>query len=479
MASTRLTHLTRRERPADARIRMTRALLAGWLALGLAAPAARAQAPPNHEELEQHIIEIAQQVIPSVVYIEAIVRVNDRRNQVTGSGVILSEDGLVITNQHVVEKAEKVEVVVPGRKRKHRAQILGTDKQTDISLLRITPDSPLPAARYGSADGLKVGQWVLAVGNPYGLDGTVSLGIVSAKGRNLEIPDLLNDFIQTDAMIDRGSSGGPLVDLEGRVVGINSRGQGRGIGFTIPIDTALEVVREIQQGGIERGWLGVSLQPLDRDLTAYFGLGDATGVIVNSVSGKSPAERAGLRPGDVITHFAGHPVEAEKDEDIGSFQRLVAGSDPGEKVELAILRDGKPRTLEVEIGTQPKVEPEEEETEVGFHVQEITENLFRAERLASRRGAYISFVERGSPASEAGLLPGDVVERIEKQPVENLADFRSAMAQAEGRASFLITARRGEETKFILVKRGARPATAEEQQDEAGEPVHGPATEAD
>ena len=468
------TRLTREARPADARLRMTRTLFVCLLGLGLAAPGARAEGVANHEELEQHIIEIAKQVIPSVVYIEAIVKVNDRRNQVTGSGVILSEDGLVITNQHVVEKAEKVEVVVPGRKQKHRAVILGTDKQTDISLLRITPDSPLPAARFGSADDLKVGQWVLAVGNPYGLDGTVSLGIVSAKGRNLEIPDLLNDFIQTDAMIDRGSSGGPLVDLEGRVVGINSRGQGRGIGFTIPIDTALEVVREIQKGGIERGWLGVSLQPLDRDLAAYFDLGDATGVVVNSVSVKSPAEHAGLRPGDVVTHFAGLPVEAEKDEDIGSFQRLVAGTDPGEEVELAILRDGKRRTLEVEIGTQPKVEPEEEETEVGFHVQEITENLFRAERLASRRGAYISFVERGSPASEAGLLPGDVVERIEKHPVEDLADFRAAMAQAESRSSFLITARRGEETKFILVKRGARPATAEDEKEEAGEAAHGP-----
>jgi len=469
-----MAELTRETRPADARIRMTRALLASGFALALAALPAHGQGAADHEELEQHIIEIAQRVIPSVVYIEAIVKVNDRRNQVTGSGVILSADGLVITNQHVVEKAEKVEVVVPGRKQKHRAKILGTDKQTDIALLRLSPDSALPAAHFGSANELRVGQWVLAVGNPYGLDGTVSLGIVSAKGRNLEIPDLLNDFIQTDAMIDRGSSGGPLVDLEGRVVGINSRGQGRGIGFTIPIDTALEVVAAIQKGGIERGWLGVSLQPLDRDLAVYFGLGDATGVVVNSVSAKSPAERAGLRPGDVVTHFGDRTVEAEKDEDIGTFQRLVAGSHPGQKVELAILRDGKRRTLEIEIGSQPKVEPEEEETEVGFHVQEITENLFRAERLTSRHGAYISFVERGSPASEAGLLPGDVVERIERRDVENLADFRKAMAEAESRASFLVTARRGEETKFILVKRGARPSAPGDADEPAGEAAHGP-----
>jgi len=208
-------------------------------ALGLCAVSAHAM-PPG-EDLQERIIEISERVKPSVVHIEAIVRVNDRRNQVTGSGLIASESGLILTNQHVVERSEKVEVSVPGRKKRYPATILGTDKQTDIAVLQIQPEGALPAAVFGSIDEVRVGQWVLAIGNPYGLDGTVSFGIVSAKGRNLEIPDLINDFIQTDAMIDRGSSGGPLVDLDGRVIGINSRGQGRGIGFTIPIDTALEV----------------------------------------------------------------------------------------------------------------------------------------------------------------------------------------------------------------------------------------------
>src|SRR4029453_3047549 len=223
---------------------------------------------------------------------QAIVKFDDRRSEVTGSGLIVTPDGAVLTNEHVVDKAEKITVSVPGRKRKYPARLIGTDRQTDVALLRIDPDPehPFTAARL-SSEAVHVGQWVLAIGNPYGLDGTVSLGIVSAKGRNLEIPELLNDFIQTDAMIDRGSSGGPLVDLEGRVIGINSRGQGRGIGFTIPGDTVPDVPAQISDGGVERGWLGISIQPLDRDLAAYLGQPDVSGVIVNSVADDSPAQK--------------------------------------------------------------------------------------------------------------------------------------------------------------------------------------------
>lgn len=255
---------------------------------GVESGAGSSAEPPAAElmaRLQERIIEISRRVTPSVVHVEAIVKMNDRRSEVTGSGVIASAEGHILTNHHVLEKAEKVQVVVPGLPGKLPARVVGLDKQTDVAVLRVEPRPELVPARFGSAADVQVGQWVLAVGNPYGLDGTVSLGIVSAKGRNLGIPDLINDFIQTDAMIDRGSSGGPLVDLDGRVVGINSRGQGRGIGFTIPIDTALEVMRELEAGGVERGYLGVSLQPLDRELASYFGIPDATGVIVNSVAG--------------------------------------------------------------------------------------------------------------------------------------------------------------------------------------------------
>ncbi len=291
--------------------------LAAAICFALATPPARAaEAAPVTDaalaQLQGRVIEISKRVTPSVVHVEAIVKVNDRRNEVTGSGVIASSDGRILTNHHVVAKAEKVTVTMPGVAGKIPARIIGSDKQTDIALLRIEPTHPLPAATFGSSDEVRVGQWVLAVGNPYGLDGTVSLGIVSAKGRNLGIPDLINDFIQTDAMIDRGSSGGPLVDLDGRVVGINSRGQGRGIGFTIPVDTALDVMRQLDNGGIERGWLGVTIQPFDRELAAYFRVPDETGVVVSSVTPHSPAAEAGIQPGDVLTDFAGTPIEAEK-----------------------------------------------------------------------------------------------------------------------------------------------------------------------
>jgi S1-C subfamily serine protease len=422
----------------------------------LASCAAVARAP--HEQLERRIIEVAEKVKPSVVHVEAIVKFNDRRNQVTGSGLIVTSDGAILTNEHVVDNAVKVTVSVPGMKRRFPAEIVGMDRQTDIALLRIRHDGPLPAATLGSADDVRVGQWVLAIGNPYGLDGTVSFGIVSAKSRDLEVPDLLNDFIQTDAMIDRGSSGGPLVDLDGRVLGINSRGQGRGIGFTIPIDTAREVMNQLERGGIERGFLGITLQPLDRDLADYFGIPEATGVVVNSVLPDSPAASAGLRTGDVITRFDGHAVEAEKEEDLGDFQRLVAAVHPGQQAALELLRDGQPEQATLTIGTQPKLDAAEAESEIGVHVQEITANLARDHRLGSQDGAFVVFVVRGSPAREAGLRVGDVIVGIEDRKVAGIDDFRREVDRVAESRRFLLTVRRGEETKFLLVKPGTRPA---------------------
>ena len=442
-------------------LRVGRAFAAALAGLPLLACAALAK--PAYEELERRIIEVAGQVKPSVVHIESIVKFGDRRAPVTGSGVVASADGRILTNHHVVERAEKVTVTVPGRRRKYSARILGTDPQTDVAVLRIEPDEPLPAARFGDHASLRVGQWVLAVGNPYGLDGTVSFGIVSAIGRNLEIPGTLNDFIQTDAMIDRGSSGGPLVDLEGRVVGINSRGQGRGIGFTIPIGTALDVAKRLEEGQLQRGYLGITMQPLDRELADYFGIPEATGAVVNSIAEGSPAEVAGLEPGDVVTHYDGVMIEGEAEEELGAFQRLVAGTQPGRKVTVEILRGGKAKTLAMTIGTQPRVEPAEVETDAGFHVQELTPNLIRENRLSTDRGAFVHFVERGSPASEAGLLVGDVIERIDGKTVVDLAQFREAMAEAERKPRFLVVARRGEETKYLLLKWGPQDAPTDEE----------------
>jgi serine protease Do len=432
-------------------IRLFRAI-AVPLAFSFAAMPVRAE-DPALASLQARVIEIAQRVKPSVVHVEAIVKVNDRRNEVTGSGVIVGADGRILTNHHVVEKAEKVTVTVPGVKGKIPARIVGTDKQTDLALLRIEPPQSIAVAALGTSADLQVGQWVMAVGNPYGLDGTVSLGIVSAKGRNLGIPDLINDFIQTDAMIDRGSSGGPLVDLEGRVVGINSRGQGRGIGFTIPVDTALEVMKQLDEGRVERGWLGVGIQPFDRDLAAYFGVPDETGVVVSSVSPRSPAAKAGIEPGDVLTDFDGVPIEAEKEEDLGEFQRRVAGVGPGQSATIALRRNGTQRTVQVTLAEAPRVEADEFESDAGFHAQQITETVVRIHRLATRRGAFVSFVASGSPAAEAGLETGDVIRRVEGQEIADLDALRGALAGVADRERFLLTAERGEELRLILVRR--------------------------
>ncbi|HEX5067866.1 MAG TPA: trypsin-like peptidase domain-containing protein [Myxococcota bacterium] len=429
-----------------------------WIGLALLLFACAAGAGSPHGELEQRVVEVAERVQPSVVHIESIVKFGDRRNQVTGSGVIVTPQGSILTNEHLVDKAEKVTVTVPGIRRKFSAEVVGSDRQTDIALIRISHPEPLPAASIGNADGVRVGQWVLAIGNPYGLDGTVSLGIVSAKGRNLDVPHLLNDFIQTDAMIDQGSSGGPLVDLDARVIGINSRGQGRGIGFTIPIDTAKIVMAQLERGGVERGYLGITFQALDRELADYFGVPDATGVVVNSIVPGSPAAGAGIAPRDIITRVDGVAVEAEKEEDLNNFQRLVAGLPPGRKVRIELLRAGAPQRVDLELGSQPKITAAEADSDLGFTVQEITDELAREHRLDSSRGAFVLFVARGSPAREAGLQVGDVIVQVEQASVGTLDEFRNAMASVAGAPRFLIQARRGDETKFLLLRPGARPA---------------------
>jgi S1-C subfamily serine protease len=430
-----------------------------WLALSLAlvgcAALPLAQAGDPLDALQERVIAVSSAVTPSVVHIESVIKVDDRRQNVTGSGFLMESEGVVLTNEHVVERAEKVSVVVPGRPGRYTAEMVGTDKQTDLAVLRISAregEDPFPAVKIGQSDSLRVGEWVIAIGNPYGLEGTVSLGIVSGKGRDLEGEGLLNDFIQTDAMIDRGSSGGPLVNLRGEVVGVNSRGQGRGIGFTIPIDTAKRVAHDLlAEGRIARGYLGVTIQPLDRELAGYWQIPEVHGVIVSGVVDDSPASQAEMRVGDIITDFDGAPVHAEKDEDIGQFQRLVAMAPVGKEVEIGILREQKRRIAHTVLATQPKVVPDEEETAFGFTVQELTEQLSRMHRLDSRSGVLVSFVERGSEAAESEMEPGDVIQAIDREEIPDLARFREILSNLDEHRPFLIRARRGPDTRFLLI----------------------------
>ena len=447
------------KRPGDPMLATALLLLVGWIGGCAALPGAHAE--DALDALQARIIWVSETVTPAVVHVEAVVRVNNRRNVVTGSGFVVRSDGIALTNHHVVERAIKVTIGIQDRPGRYTAEVLGTDKQTDLAVLRIYPRSEgetFPVVTLGDSDELRVGEWVIAIGNPYGLDGTVSLGIVSAEGRDLEADNLLNDFIQTDAMIDRGSSGGPLVRLDGSVIGINSRGQGRGIGFTIPINTAKRVMDDLLGSGeIARGYLGVVIQPLERELAEYWKIPEVQGVVVNGIVEGSPAEKAGMKVGDIVTRFSGEPIAAEKDKDIGDFQRRVARMPVGETVEVEVFREGKTHRLSAILGSQPKVVPAEEETPWGLTVQELTLGLIRLHRLVEHEGVLVSFVERGSEAAEAGLNLGDLIQRLNEQPVSDLATFREALETVEAGQPFLIEALRGADLRFMLIVPRGKP----------------------
>ena len=414
------------------------------------------------EQMQKRILSIAEEVKPSVVHIEAILKVENTSFLTTGSGILSNTKGHILTNQHVVEKAEKVTVTLPGQKKKYPAEIIGTDKQTDLAVLKIKPPRKLKSTRFGDSSRIKVGDWVIAIGNPYGLDGTVSFGIISAVQRNLSIGTLLNEFIQTDAMIDFGSSGGPLVNIKGEVIGVNSRGQGRGIGFTIPINTALEIQNKLIKGGkVERAWLGVTIQPFDRDLAEHLHQPKVTGVVINQVHEGSSAENAGIRPGDILTNFDGYSLEAENDQELPSVSRTIAQTPVGKNVKMKVLRNGKFLTVQTKMSRQPKMEGTEFETPLGFNVQEITKILFISERLHSKNGVYVSFVEPGSVADEAKLYRGDIIQRIDKKPIKDLKSFKQISKTLTNQKRSLLYVLRGNDLKFILFKNDRKNPNAD------------------
>ncbi len=301
---------------------------------------------------------------------------------------------------------------------------------------------------------------MLAVGNPYGFSGTVSLGIVSGKGRY--IPDinnevqLLNDFIQTDALIDPGSSGGPLINLKGEVVGINSVGIGRGQGFTIPANVVKEVItRKKVEGRIERGWLGVILQPFPRAMARYYGDASLRGILVADVQAGSPANRHGLKSGDVLTSFDGNEVAAEQEEEISKFTQMVTSVAPNTSVKVEVFRDGGQRTLDVKLGTQPNVDPREVDTDLGMLVQEITQRAILEHRLDNDRGVIVSFLARGEVAHEAGLELADVITAVDGKTVDDLETFEKILKTLDRNKNHMFTVLRGRTTRYALLELNA------------------------
>ncbi len=430
-----------------------------WLALILLSAPAVAQTPDFLLQTQRLITSVSDRVKPTVVHIESWSRRAGTRVKSLGSGVVVTADGKIVTNHHVIDKADQVQVVLDDRSR-YDAVVLQRDKLTDLAVLQIKAPQPLPFATLADSEKVQVGQWVLAVGNPYGLDRTVSFGIISGKGRYIPGSEQgmtpLNDFLQTDANIDSGSSGGPLVDLQGQVVGINSSGIGRGIGFTIPAKVVKEVMQgKVQQGQLERGWLGLYTQPFTRALAAYRGTPNVRGLLISDFAPGSPAARSGLRVGDVITELDGSPVDAEEEDEIQKFAQQVSRLTPGTKVEVKVRRGSGLTTLPVEIGLQPHLEGAEVETPYGFRVAEITGFRQQQFRLTEKSGVVVTEVLDGSPASEAGVEEGDLLLEWDDRPIERLEQVEK-LADAPAKTSLLLRFKKGQYRYYALLQQRGR-----------------------
>jgi len=407
------------------------------------------------DELEKGIISVSNAITPAVVHIEVLKKSDDFKYKSQASGLVIDEKGYILTNEHVVDKALSI-IVTLQSKLEYPAELIGTDKLTDLALIKIETKEKLSVAKLGNSDKVQVGEWVIAVGNPYGFDRTVSFGIVSGKGRVL--PNLpvevqpINEFIQTDAAIDPGSSGGPLVNLRGEVIGINSVWVGRGQGFTIPINTAIEVKDKLfLSGTIKRGWLGIEIQPLNRDYAQYFGDPNLEGILISDVEPNSPAQIAGLLSGDIILEYQKQKTSAEKEEDLNKFFLLVAQTKPEEKAPIKIRRREKVFDLEVTLGEQPKVKADEYESDLGCTVEEITDAMYKNHMLEDKEGVLVSYVEVGGPAGNAELYESDVIKKVEDYEIKNLDDFKNALKSLKDKKYLMLTIKRGKDQRFILL----------------------------
>jgi len=382
-----------------------------------------------------------------------------RIQQGQGTGFIVSEDGYILTNNHVVDQADEVRVILTDE-RSYEAEIVGTDPQTDVAVLKIEATGLQPAT-LGDSDSLSVGQWVVAAGSPLGLSSTITAGIVSATGRSRVGVTDYEDFIQTDAAINPGNSGGPLVNLRGEVVGMNTAiatrtGGNMGIGFAIPVNMAGHVMRSlIDDGEVRRGWLGVVIQDLTPGLAASFGYEGTDGALISEVTAGGPAERAGFQPGDIITRYNGETVE-HMDE----LRLNIAATAPGSSASFTIFRDGETFTTSVEIGSlrdsaaasgAPASGPAPED--LGLRLEDLTAQL--AQRLGAPTtltGVVVTGVQRGSAAHRAGILPRDIITSVQGESVDGAASFRAAMAKHDLKGGVRLTVITSGRKRFVLLR---------------------------
>jgi serine protease Do len=450
---------------------------------------ASAQADPKGllRALEGAFVDVAEKVTPAVVHVSARQKAKPqeegqprleerfkdffgeefmerffrrrppRESPGVGSGVIVDSRGYILTNNHVVERADQIEVRLSDQ-RKFTATVVGTDPKTDLAVLKINATDSLPVAPLGDSSRLRIGQWAVAIGNPFGLDRTVTAGIISATGRARMGVATYENFIQTDASINPGNSGGPLLNLDGQVIGINTAivSVGQGIGFAIPINMAKEIMQQlIDRGRVVRGWLGVVIQDLSDDLAQGFGVPPRSGVLVADVMKDGPAEAAGVKPGDIIVEFSGQTVR-----EVPELQQRVASVPPGKATPVTVLRDKRREVLTIKVGEMPLEETRvalTSDRELGIRVEPITPELTQRFNLTATSGVVVTEVEHGSPGDLAGIREGDVILEVNRKKITDPGSFRQALAslapsepaliylQREGRGQYLVM--RGPEAK--------------------------------
>ena len=423
------------------------------------------------EEIQTVITNLAESAKPSVVNLTPLSGTGKGRElprervpnaSGSGSGVIIDPDGYIITNYHVIGDATAIEVHFSD-KSKLIAQVVGKDPDTDLAVLKVTTDHPLPSARFGDSSAVRVGQWVLAVGNPFGLDRTVTLGVVSGIGRENINLSRYENFIQTDASINPGNSGGPLFNLRGEIIGINTAiiNFAQGIGFAIPSNMAKQVIEQLlTQGRVTRGWLGVSIQPLTMELARKFGVNEGEGVLVNEVFEKDPAAAAGIKPGDILTHIDGTVIDTPN-----RLSRVVAGLRPGMTTKVEIVRDQQRLVLDVALIErrdqavttslpQTHTETPQPRTEIslGLDVQDLTPGLANTFKLQETRGALITKVEPGGIAQSEGLHEGDLIKEINRVAVGSVGEFNNAISRVRRGDTILLRVLRESRAFYVVLK---------------------------
>jgi len=464
--------------PATPRVLLVALLLCDWSSSGSAASLAALEGsrPPSFAVIAKKTMPVVVNIATasqrsarsgsndpiedffSRLFGEAVPRENNLRS--LGSGILINKDGEILTNYHVVRYADSIKVKLADQS-EHEARLIGKDDRTDLALIKIRKSTGnFPFAKLGTSAQLDVGDWVMAIGNPFGLEHTVTAGIVSAKGRVIGAGPYDN-FIQTDASINPGNSGGPLINAAGEVVGVNSAifsqsGGNVGIGFAIPIDLAKKVVEQLRKNGrVVRGWLGVRAQDVTPAIAQSLGLTRSPGemAVVTEVTENSPAADAGVKTGDIIVEFNGKPVPKSHD-----FPGVIADTPPRQRITLKIIREKKEQTVAVKIGeladeNDPNQQLEARDPELGLRVQRITPEAARRLGLTSSRGVLVIEVLPGSPADQVGVEPADVIREVNQRPVTNVKDFERATRQGRRGDRILLLVQRGDNAVFFAVKR--------------------------